>query len=303
MITLAELDAIEVTVMKTADCRLLIIDPVGSFLGSNTDAHRDNEVRGVLAPLAQMADRLGIAVLIVMHTRKSGGAGGADERALGSRGFVGIARVVMHLLPDANDDGRRLLLSGKVNVGKKPSGLAFRIVGDEGSASPAWEQTPVTITADEAYAALDACSDAAPDGDDDIEETSALAEAVRWLALMLLKGPGIAGGRGRPKPGTIRAEAKSVGIAIRTLDRAKTFLGVLHSKMPEGWQWRLPRDGNNAWMLPDEVRQRLDVEASDEWLAHLAQLQNRPSFADESASSTSEVCQPRHDPGSEPEAA
>ena len=120
MLSLADLAQIKAAILATPDCRLLIIDPAGSFIGGRTDAHRDNEVRAALAPLAQLAEEMGVSVLIVMHTRKSGG-GSADERALGSRAFVGIARVVLHLLPDAADPDRRLLLPGKINVAPRPA--------------------------------------------------------------------------------------------------------------------------------------------------------------------------------------
>ncbi len=48
MITLADVDAIETALIQLTDCRLIVVDPIGSFLGGKTDAHRDNEVREVL---------------------------------------------------------------------------------------------------------------------------------------------------------------------------------------------------------------------------------------------------------------
>jgi putative DNA primase/helicase len=295
MLTLNDLSAIEAAVAATPDCRLLIVDPVGSFLGGKMDGHRDNEVRGVLAPLAMMAERRGVAVLIVMHTRKSAG-GGADERAMGSRAFVGIARVVLHLLPDPQDAERRLLLPGKVNVARKAAGLAFRIVGDGESAAPVWERDPIAMTADEAYRASDDAAGASEESDDD-EDTSALGEAVRWLARLLLKGPCLAGDRKKSESGTARCEATNAGISIRTLDRAKTVLKVISNNSPSGWMWRLPRDGQNQWILPDEVRQAIQIEADEPdntALAHLAHIENGPELPEDSASTenvVSQVCQ------------
>ena len=70
LITLADVDAIEAALMRLSDCKLIVVDPIGSFLGGGTDAHRDNEVRGVLAPIAAMAEKHGPAVLVVAHRRK-----------------------------------------------------------------------------------------------------------------------------------------------------------------------------------------------------------------------------------------
>ena len=67
--------------------------PSGSFVGPRTDAPRDNEVRGLLAPIARLAEKYELAVLVVAHRRKSSG-GSADDLALGSRAFTGIARAV-----------------------------------------------------------------------------------------------------------------------------------------------------------------------------------------------------------------
>ena len=67
-----------------------MVDPIGSFLGGSTDAHRDNDVRSVLVPVARLAEQYDTAVLVVAHRRKSPGDN-ADDLALGSRAFTGVA--------------------------------------------------------------------------------------------------------------------------------------------------------------------------------------------------------------------
>ncbi|TWT95365.1 hypothetical protein Pla108_35130 [Botrimarina colliarenosi] len=221
--SLADVDALEETLKRLSDCRLVVIDPIGSFLGGRTDAHRDNEVRAVLAPIARLAELYGVAVLIVAHRRKSAGTF-ADDMALGSRAFTGIARSVWHLSLDSESKGRRLLLPGKNNLGPEAGGLAFSIVG-----SPArltWEHDPVAMTADEALARETGGGSG---------ETSALDEASRWLKEILASGP---------RAGKeLKALARGDGISERTLDRAKVDLRVENS--PDGfggpWLWRLPQ--------------------------------------------------------------
>ena len=72
--SLANIGVMEAAVSQLPDLRLIIIDPIGSFLGGKVDAHRDNEVRGVLAPLAKLAERSGAGVVVVAHRRKSSGS-------------------------------------------------------------------------------------------------------------------------------------------------------------------------------------------------------------------------------------
>jgi RecA-family ATPase len=47
--TLADVAELEKELLRLPDCKLVVIDPVGAFLGGGVDAHRDNEVRAVLA--------------------------------------------------------------------------------------------------------------------------------------------------------------------------------------------------------------------------------------------------------------
>lgn len=221
MFTLEDLPALEAAIQRHPDCRLIVIDPIGSFIGGGTDSHRDNEVRAVLAPVAQLAERYGPAVLIVAHRRKSTGTV-ADDLAIGSRAFTGIARSVWHLTCDGHDKNRRLLLAGKNNLAPEGTGLAF----DIGGIPPAirWEASPVNMCADDALAA-----ESADAGDGD-----ALAEATDFLRAELAGG--------RRAGAEVKAAAKAAGISNRTLDRARARLGVVAA--PDGyrgpWMWALP---------------------------------------------------------------
>jgi hypothetical protein len=122
---------------------LLIVDPVSAYLG-DTDSHRDADVRGVLAPLAAVADKTGAAIVGIMHLRKTAG-GPAIHRAIGSIAFVAAARLVLAVAPDPEDDTRRLIVPAKSNICAPAAALAYRLVDGK----LAWETEPVTgITAD-----------------------------------------------------------------------------------------------------------------------------------------------------------
>ena len=128
MFTLSDVNALDTALQAHPDCKLVVVDPIGSFLGGATDAHRDNDVRSVLAPIGKLAEKYGVAVVLVAHRRKGEG-NHADDLALGSRAFTGIARVTWHLSRDPSNAQRRLLLAGKSNLGPESHGLAFTIGG------------------------------------------------------------------------------------------------------------------------------------------------------------------------------
>ncbi|MFQ5732842.1 MAG: AAA family ATPase, partial [Planctomycetaceae bacterium] len=219
MFTLRDVAALEAALKTLPDCRLIVIDPIGSFLGGGTDAHRDNEVRSVLAPVAQLAEKYGVAVLVVAHVRKTLAAY-ADDMALGSRAFTGIARAVWHLTHDREHKLRRLLLPGKCNLAAQQTGLAFTIGGDPPSLC--WEREPVDLTADDRVA-----EDLRPKRGPDPEAQN---EAQVFLRQALADGPRLVK--------DIRSEALDAhGIGKRTLDRAKKSIGVVayRPEIPGPW--------------------------------------------------------------------
>jgi len=228
MFTLADAQALETVLRAHRDCRLVVVDPIGSFLGGRTDAHRDNDVRSVLVPVARLAEQYDAAVLVVAHRRKSPG-GFADDMALGSRAFTGLARAVWHVSRDRDNKQRRLLLPGKNNLAAEGRGLAFTIAPrPDGAPAIRWESDPIDLTADEALREENA--------DAGEGRRTAVDDAIAWLQATLADGSLPAA--------EVLAMADADGIAEKTLKRAKTRLGVRSWK--EGnreeatWFWRLP---------------------------------------------------------------
>jgi len=244
MFSLADIDALETALQRCDDCRLVVVDPIGSFLGGKTDAHRDNEVHGVLAPIAALAEKHGTAVLVVCHTRKASSAS-ADDTTMGSRAFTGIARSVWHLSRDGDDKNRRLLLPGKSNIAPEQGGLAFSIGGEPTAVH--WEKDPVAMTADDALALANGTGG----------ESSSLEEATRWLHETLDVGP-------MPAK-ELKELSKADGLSLRTLERAKAKLGVVACPECFGgpWVWKLP-EGAARNDFP-RVRQPLTESANGDF--------------------------------------
>ena len=154
-----DLDLLEKKVAEIGDVALVIVDPVSSYLGK-TDSHKNSEVRGVLEPLSEMAERTRVAILSVTHFSKAGANNTtkALHRFIGSIAFTGAPRAAFAVIEDGEDASRRLFLHAKNNLAQAPQGLAFRLeqclVGNGILASRIfWDADPVAITANEALAA------------------------------------------------------------------------------------------------------------------------------------------------------
>ena len=144
----ADLERLEAEIEKRGDIGLVEIDPITSYLGK-VDSHKNAEVRAVLEPLGEMAARLRVAVLCNNHFTKGAG-GSANNRIIGSVAFVNHARAAFIVTPDAENDGRILLMPSKMNIAPIRHGLAYRLEGFviEGgilTSRIAWETAPVMI--------------------------------------------------------------------------------------------------------------------------------------------------------------
>jgi hypothetical protein len=212
--------------------RLVVIDPIAAYCGK-VDSHKNTDVRGLLAPLAEMASRHRVAVVTVTHLSKSGGTK-AVYRAMGSLAFAAAARAVWAIVKDTNEPERRLFLPAKLNLARDPDGLAYRI--DDGRV--AWEYEPVKMHADEAIAAE------VKEGESG-ERGSARRDAEIWLRERLASGP--------VPTSQVIADAAEQDIAEKTLRRAFKAIGgrSSKSKFDGQWSWELrSQDGQQDGQVP-----------------------------------------------------
>jgi putative DNA primase/helicase len=230
----ADLARLEQEIAKRPDIGLVQLDPVTSYLG-RVDSHKNADVRAVLEPLGELAARLKVAIVCNNHFTKGLG-GTANNRIIGSVAFVNQARAAFIVTPDAEDDGRMLLMPSKNNIAPIKYGLAYRIegvmIGDAQGLDTeiltsriAWESLPVTISADEALAAHAGGNEA----------KTAKAEAIDFLRAALAGGSKSAA--------EIQAEAKARDITPKSLRSARQALGVKTDKASfgGGWVWTLPK--------------------------------------------------------------
>ena len=224
-----DLQALEAKLAELPHVAVLSIDPISAYLGG-TDSHNNADIRGLLAPLSELAARHNVAIIGVSHLSKAAGAK-ALMRVNGSLAFVAAARAAYLVTVDPLEKTRRLFLPMKNNLGPDATGLAFRIegatvdspAGSLATSRVAWGSEAIPMTADDAMQT-----------EKTQRSTSAVDEAADWLRETLTEGP---------KPATEISElAASESISKKTLRRAREKLGIKPVKlgMNNGWMWSLP---------------------------------------------------------------
>lgn len=235
---------------------LVVIDPLTATLASDVNSFRDQDVRRVLAPLAQVAQDTGCAIVFVRHFRKGGGA--AEDAGGGSVGIGAACRSVLRVDRDPEDPSRYLLSSVKSSLTAKPPTVGYRIElatvrGDDG------EEIETSRVAWDGFSdwTADRLAAQAMEGDD----RSRSDEAKEWLEEAL------ANGAQRPAKELFRA-ADAEGIPRRTLQRAADALRVVKARrgFGEGSTWCLPASirANEPSFAPFSDTARMGANGTNE---------------------------------------
>jgi putative DNA primase/helicase len=188
---------------------MVMLDPLVAFIGDGVNTHRDHHVRRVLAPLADVAEATGAAVVVVVHTNKALG-GDPLTRVSGSIGFTGAARSIVVAADDPQDDSRKIFAVAGTNLAEAAPALAYRVMGVE--------------LADEIRTSRIEWLGEAPEIDvrelldrQDPEERSQREEAIDFLRT--------SGAMDSAQPvKELESEARARGISDKTLQRARRSL-------------------------------------------------------------------------------
>ncbi|HWA18756.1 MAG TPA: AAA family ATPase [Devosia sp.] len=207
------------------EIRLVVIDPVSAYMGTGkVDTFKNSDVRAVLAPLADLAGKAGVAVLFVTHFNKREN-GSALSRVMDSLAFTALARSFWAVLPEREAGeltGRKLLLRVKQNIAASDAkGHAYRLEGFTlpggiNTSRVAWEEA-ISMTANEALAEQDGK-----------HESPKLLDGITFLMSALKDGP--------VESSRLNDRGATVGLSLATLRRAKQHLHV-HSYQEAGQWW------------------------------------------------------------------
>jgi hypothetical protein len=219
---------------KESGAALLILDPLMSRLDPKLDSHKDADVRRALEPLAAMADATAMCILGLIHVNKSASSDPLTT-LMASRAFAAVARAVLFVMTDPDDESVRLLGQAKNNLGRMdlPT-LTFTIEGScvaETAEGAVWTGklhwlADATRSIREAMEATTAA----------FGDRTATTEAADWLHDYLLSKGGTC------DSALVKKDGKAAGHSADTLKRARKQIGVAYESrgFPRRSFWSLP---------------------------------------------------------------
>lgn len=108
---------------RAAGIKVVVLDPLMSAVGSQTDVNRSNEVRARLEPWVKLAEDIDGVVIGIAHLKKSF-TGDVVAALNGSSAFGEVARTIFGFAKDDNaEDGTRLMSHAKSSIG--PETLSY----------------------------------------------------------------------------------------------------------------------------------------------------------------------------------
>lgn len=198
---------------------LIIIDPLFAFVPSASDMYKPNEIRALLAQLAEVASESEAAMIVVRHLRKSS-ATKAICQGIGSIDVIGAARSALLVGIHPEDIDLRVVAHLEHNVAPRGDSWLYELDAKiEG-------QMPILQWRGKSNLTVEDLLGAQP------SNQSAMDAAMTFLREELEDGP---------KPAKeVSDKAGAAGHAERTIQRAKDAIGIKSKKHKDGWLWSLP---------------------------------------------------------------
>ncbi len=120
-----DIEALDKAIRERGDVGAVVCDPVTNYLG-RLKMNREEEMRSILMPLAQLAQSNKVSVNTIGHINKSKDVEMLDK-VMGARAFMGVARQALFFSNDENDESEFAHVMG---FGRKTTtpGLKYRTV-------------------------------------------------------------------------------------------------------------------------------------------------------------------------------
>ena len=193
--------------------RLVVLDPIQGFLGTDVDMHRANEIRPLMKRVAVLAEKYHCAIILIGHMNKNSN-GKSSYRGLGSIDFQAAARSVLIVGRIKDETEIRVVCHVKSSLAPEGKSIAFRLDKDTGF---------------EWIGEYDISADDLLSGDSRGQKSR---KAKEFLLEILANG-----GMDQKK---IEEEAERCGIKKKTLRNAKLELEIDSVKRGNQWFWMLP---------------------------------------------------------------
>ena len=121
---------LEEAILQTK-ARMVVLDPIQGFLGTDVDMHRANEIRPLMKRMAVLAEKYHCAIILIGHMNKNSN-GKSSYRGLGSIDFQAAARSVLIVGRLKDEPETRVMCHVKSSLAPEGKSVAFRLDKETG---------------------------------------------------------------------------------------------------------------------------------------------------------------------------
>ena len=199
--------------IKALNIRLVIIDPLTSFLGRQHNMNTAQSIGNLMRDLSRVAFTTGAAVIVVCHLTKNA-FGKEIDRHLGSSDIINAARSVLSATRESDDSDFVTVKHLKSTLAKRAQPFYYEIVGN---------------------GVIQFASDVESTDDDYVSAKEKKIDKAKRILENMLSGNAL-------PQADIKAEFETLDICgWRTVEKAKSKLGVEQYWDGDVSYWRLDR--------------------------------------------------------------
>ena len=193
--------------------RLVVIDPIQAYLGSDSDLQIAGRARKLMQRLGMWASVYDCAIVLIGHLNKKEGTKGL-YRSLGSIDVVAAARSVLQVERDQKDTDIRIVRQIKNSLAPSDGEIRFSITAEMGFQ---WLECKSTFVSSE---------------QPKVPEFESKTEKAAYLIKKLLSD-------GDMRAREIYMRMKDEGISRRTAENTKKELGIRSYRKMRQWYWSI----------------------------------------------------------------
>ena len=193
--------------------RLVVIDPIQAYLGSDSDLQIAGRARKLMQRLGMWASVYDCAIVLIGHLNKKEGTKGL-YRSLGSIDVVAAARSVLQVERDQKDTDIRIVRQIKNSSAPSDGEIRFSITAEMGFQ---WLECKSTFVSSE---------------QPKVPEFESKTEKAAYLIKKLLSD-------GDMRAREIYMRMKDEGISRRTAENTKKELGIRSYRKMRQWYWSI----------------------------------------------------------------
>ena len=193
--------------------RLVVIDPIQAYLGSDSDLQIAGRARRLMQRLGMWASMYDCAIVLIGHLNKKEGTKGL-YRSLGSIDVVAAARSVLQVERDAEKSDIRIVRQIKNSLAPSDGEIKF------------------SITAEQGFKWLECEIKPDPSAEPETPVFESKSEKAAYLIKKLLSG-------GDMRSREIYMRMSDEGISRRTAENTKKELGIRSYRKMRQWYWSM----------------------------------------------------------------